>query len=290
MGDVRRVVAVVALTLAAGCGRPALSPSAGPDAPAAQAGFDPATAGRVHGRVVWQGDAPEVPNFRVLRPVASGGLAASDHLNPNSPFIEAKNGGMRWAVVSLRGIDPDRAKPWDIPPALVEVRDGWLMVWQGGGLASRAGFVRHGDEAEFVSREKEFVSVRGRGASFFALAFPDADKPSKRRPSERGVIELSSGAGHYWMRAYLFADDHPYYALTDTDGSFDLTKVPPGRYELVCWHPNWHTRSHERDPETGMICRMTFADAAEVVRPVTVPARGDCDVMITLSAKDFAKR
>ena len=40
---------------------------------------------------------------------------------------------------------------------------------------------------------------------------------------------------HNWMRAYLYILWHPYYAVTEADGAFELTDVPPGEYELVGW-------------------------------------------------------
>ena len=30
--------------------------------------------------------------------------------------------------------------------------------------------------------------------------------------------------------------DHPYYAVTEANGSFTLTDVPPGTYTLRVWH------------------------------------------------------
>jgi hypothetical protein len=41
---------------------------------------------------------------------------------------------------------------------------------------------------------------------------------------------------HGWMRAYLGMLEHPYYAVTGPDGSFDLTNVPPGDYTIGVWH------------------------------------------------------
>jgi len=40
---------------------------------------------------------------------------------------------------------------------------------------------------------------------------------------------------HDWMRAYIYVLWHPYHAVTGSDGSFRLTGVPPGEYELVVW-------------------------------------------------------
>jgi hypothetical protein len=41
---------------------------------------------------------------------------------------------------------------------------------------------------------------------------------------------------HSWMTAWWIAQEHPYYDLTDAEGSFALTDVPPGKYTLEAWH------------------------------------------------------
>ncbi len=42
---------------------------------------------------------------------------------------------------------------------------------------------------------------------------------------------------HAYMESWGMAVENPYYAITDGDGSFTLTDVPPGDYTLVAWHP-----------------------------------------------------
>ena len=41
---------------------------------------------------------------------------------------------------------------------------------------------------------------------------------------------------HGWMKAYIGVVDHPYFAVTPEDGSFQLSNVPPGTYTLETWH------------------------------------------------------
>jgi len=44
---------------------------------------------------------------------------------------------------------------------------------------------------------------------------------------------------HPWMRAYVFAFDQPYFAVTSTDGTFTIPNLPPGTYTIEAWHePN----------------------------------------------------
>ena len=41
---------------------------------------------------------------------------------------------------------------------------------------------------------------------------------------------------HGWMNAYVGVLDHPYFAVSDADGKFDLKGVPPGTYTIEAWH------------------------------------------------------
>lgn len=41
---------------------------------------------------------------------------------------------------------------------------------------------------------------------------------------------------HPWMSAYAGVLDHPFFAVTDTEGSFRLAPLPPGEYEITAWH------------------------------------------------------
>jgi plastocyanin len=43
---------------------------------------------------------------------------------------------------------------------------------------------------------------------------------------------------HPWMNGYVRIFDHPYYAVTDPDGSFTIRDAPAGNYRLVYWHEN----------------------------------------------------
>jgi plastocyanin len=41
---------------------------------------------------------------------------------------------------------------------------------------------------------------------------------------------------HPWMIAYAGVLDHPFYSVTDTVGSFKLSALPAGEYEIEAWH------------------------------------------------------
>lgn len=40
---------------------------------------------------------------------------------------------------------------------------------------------------------------------------------------------------HNWMRAWIGVVEHPYFAVTGPDGSFEIRNVPPGLYTVEAW-------------------------------------------------------
>jgi len=41
---------------------------------------------------------------------------------------------------------------------------------------------------------------------------------------------------HSWMGAYVHVMEHPYFAVTQKDGTFEIRGVPAGDYEVSVWH------------------------------------------------------
>lgn len=50
-----------------------------------------------------------------------------------------------------------------------------------------------------------------------------------------GVVTLLCNV-HAEMSAYVIVAETPYFAVSDREGRFAISGVPPGRYELVAWH------------------------------------------------------
>lgn len=41
---------------------------------------------------------------------------------------------------------------------------------------------------------------------------------------------------HPWMSGWVRVFDHPYFAVTDEDGKFEIKDAPAGNYRVVYWH------------------------------------------------------
>ncbi len=253
--------------------------------------YNDSRAGVMAGRVTWAGEIPTPPPFRAPFSPQSEEIRGADRdwTNPNAPRVDPQSRGVGNAIVFLRGVDPRRARPWDLPPVHVELRDFQVHVRQGD-ADGPYGFVRRGGSITLSSKQIVFQSVKARGAAFFAYTFPVGGPPRPRVLDGRGVVELTSGSGQFWMRGYLFVDDHPYYARTDADGRFTLPKAPPGDYDLVCWMPDWREASHEIDAETRLITRLTFRPPLRLVRRVHIEPGATAITDFSVSLDSFGGR
>ena len=275
--------------LNAGCGKqPPSPPSPRPPTPLG-AKFDLADTGVLAGRVTWDSEVPRVEPFRSppspsLPPPRA---AVRDWPNPLRPLVANSARGLGDLAVFLRAVDPERARPWHQPPVRIEQRELQMKVHQGD-VASRLGFVRRGEEAEMVSCDREDYLLRARGAACFTLPFLDPDQPLRRTLNETGIVELTGGAGRFWMRAFLFVSEHPYFARTDENGDFVLEQVPDGEYELALWMPRWQVSGTDYDPNCNLASRVTFRRPLELTRRVRV-RRGEttqCDLSVSMAEVD----
>jgi hypothetical protein len=45
------------------------------------------------------------------------------------------------------------------------------------------------------------------------------------------------------MNAFVGVTAHPYFAVSGTDGSFTISGLPAGTYEIEAWHEKFGTRT-----------------------------------------------
>ena len=75
------------------------------------------------------------------------------------------------------------------------------------------------------------------------------------------------------MNAEMMVVPHPYYAVTDQNGRFELGDVPPGNYEVVAWHEGWHVLGRENAVDVFTqkpILRALFSEPRTWERSISV--------------------
>jgi carboxypeptidase family protein len=64
---------------------------------------------------------------------------------------------------------------------------------------------------------------------------------------------------HPWMRAYISVLDHPFYAVTKEDGTFEIKGLPPGDYEVEAYHEKLKTQTQKVTVKAGEPAKVDFA-------------------------------
>ena len=211
----------------------------------------------------------------------------------------------------LQVCDPEGLKRRDLE---------WLLVTADGGVANTVVFLRdisHGKPMELPKERRmlnqktcryephillvpvqETLVVRSSdallhtvhmsGSADYNLPFTSAGREITRAMVRDGVVSVRCNAGHVWMNGEMIVAKHPYYAVTDADGNFELDQVPPGSYEIVAWHEGWRVvgESPVYDLATQVrVKRPVFSDPVIWSKPVVVSPRKVVDLNFTLGER-----
>lgn len=150
------------------------------------------------------------------------------------------------------------------------VLDEQVLVSKTGGLANVFVYVKEGLESKAFAPAQQTVLLEQRGCQFIprvialqagqTLAVRNSDPVShnvhpkatnnrdwnqqqapqapdlERRFAHPEVMIPVKCDVHAWMRSYIGVLDHPFFAVTDTNGNFAIDGLPPGQYNLAAWH------------------------------------------------------
>jgi len=100
-------------------------------------------------------------------------------------------------------------------------------------------------------------------ATVFNLALPLKDQEIFKPLKRPGMLSAVCDAGHTWMSAYVYVSDHPYYAVTDAVGAFEISDVPPGTYKVMAWHESLGTVEQEVTVPAKGVATSDFAFASK---------------------------
>src|ERR1051325_2001227 len=50
---------------------------------------------------------------------------------------------------------------------------------------------------------------------------------------------------HGWMKSWLAVMPHPFYAVSQMNGTFTIPNLPPGNYTIVAWHEKYGSKEQQ---------------------------------------------
>ncbi len=235
--------------------------------------------GTISGTVKWTGPVPKIAPVAINKDPEVCDPQAQKKRDLER-LVVASNGGVANTVVFLKNIT--KGKEMDLPEGRQFLNQKTCRYEPHVLLVPDKGTL------QLKSSDPILHTVHMSGASDYNLPFPFANQTVSRTMNREGIVDLRCNAGHVWMNAEMLVVHHPYYAVTDEDGNFKLTNVPPGEYEIEAWHEGWKVTGQGSvyDVMTQMrVQRPIFSDPMEWSKKVTVPANGAVDVKFVISDK-----
>jgi hypothetical protein len=225
-------------------------------------------AGTITGRVVFVGPIPSLPPLRLTKDQESCAAAAS----PQALLVSPENRGVKNTVISLQGITQGKAPASERP-----VLDNQDCI-----LTPRVLAVMAGTEIVIQSSDPFLHTTRGRLPDLkqaFNLVFPKQTPPKAQKIRLPGVITVTCDT-HPHMRAYILSFAHPYSAVSNARGHFEITQVPPGTYTVQAWHEGWTMLGYDQDG------RPQYEEPHSMTTTVTVTAGTTQHIEFQLSARN----
>jgi hypothetical protein len=165
--------------------------------------------------------------------------------------VDAKSKGVRWVVVWL--VDPNNLKatlpihptlkaipekdkkvPVDQPccqfePHVIALREGQVLV------AKNSATIPHNVKIDGGALNPNLNQLLPPGASLDVEGWKGHTPPV-----------LVSCSIHGWMKSYVRVYDHPYFAVTNEQGEFEIKNAPAGNYNMVIWHETGYVKGDKK--------------------------------------------
>jgi hypothetical protein len=242
--------------------------SGGDEAEVARKEYEPKGYGTITGKVTYNGTPPTLAPIS-MGPQCCQASGESDSENFEQDWLVDKNGGVKNVVIILQ---PPSGKYFKLPTDQQTPKEMQVTLHQ-----PRCQFIPHvfvtfpsfwdgvtnsekptGQKLQILNdagcpHNFNFIVIGDRNRSGGALLAPTISEYRTLYPQAEPLV-VSCNI-HGWMRAYGFACEHPYFAITKSDGTFVIENAPLGvPVQVVAWHeattPNFFNGGLEGKSET----------------------------------------
>ena len=242
-------VLAIALALAA-CSNassppPAASTSGTPGA------VDPTTVGTISGRIVLDGTVPAADIIRLDADPKCAALAAGEERR--TEYVVMGNGNtLQNVFVYVKDGLPGRMYPVPATPVVLDQQKCRYVP--------RVLGIQVGQQLTIKNSDPLLHNVHAEGTinEPFDIGTPVQGMEVKRTFVTREVMVPFKCNVHAWMNAYVGVLEHPYFAVSDDSGRFNLPQLPPGTYTIETWHERFGTQTQQVTVEAKQTKDLTF--------------------------------
>jgi len=215
----------------------------------------PADEGTISGRVFFEGQPPKLMPIRM----EADAVCAAQHLEP--VYVE---GGM----VNDNGT---------LPNVVVYVKSGLgnlefaapgepvLLNQQGCVFRPHVLGMRVGQSLEVMNSDSTTHNVHPlpRYNREWNMSQPPDGEPIIKTFTRPEVLIPVKCNQHPWMKAYIGVLSHPYFAVTEDDGAFEIKGLPSGEYEIEAWHEQYGALTQKVTVRPGEMKSIDFTYMTE---------------------------
>ena len=249
----RRLWAFASMILfAAACGGGSVPEEAPPTAPAA-APIDPASAGNVSGAITLEGMPPAPEEIRMNSDPACLSEATDTQ---TEYYVVGDGGGLGNVFVYVK----EGLEGQTFPPAT-----GSVSLDQDGCRYQPHVFgIRVGQTLEIVNNDPTLHNIHATPSANaeFNMGQPIEGMRFERTFTAPEIMVPFKCDVHGWMNAWVGVLDHPYFAVTGPDGTFDVSGLPPGDYVIEAWHEMLGTQTQNVTIGEGATAELSFTFVA----------------------------
>ncbi len=212
------------LAACGGASQPAAPPVA--QAPAAQAPAPAAGNGSVSGKISFEGTAPAAEK---VKQSADAKCAAMHKDGLQREPIKVTDGGLADVLVYVKsGLSGSYPAPAE--PVLLDQKGCDYSPHMLGMVAGQKIKIRNSDDT------LHNIHPRPKENAEFNVGQPRQGMESEKS-FEKAEMLIPVGCDvHPWMRAYISVLSHPFFAVSNADGSFEIKGLPAGDYEIQAVH------------------------------------------------------
>jgi plastocyanin len=186
-----------------------------------------ANRGTIKGRVRLSGKLPGNPVIRMgMDPMCAKTNAGKRVVQ--EAVVADLDGNLANVFVKLQGSFPQTALPTQ--PVTIDQRG---CIYLPRVLGIRVGQTLEVKNSDSLLHNVHGLSTRNNG---FNVSEPAAGMVQQFHPKDEEVMLRIKCDVHSWMTAYVGVVSHPYFAVSGTQGTFEITNVPAGMYTVQAWH------------------------------------------------------
>ncbi len=194
--------------------------------------------GVIKGRLIYKG-TPPAPKVEVKKgdPAAKDAkvCAVKDILNQDL-VVDPATKGIRYGVAFLvkpEGKNPEAEKAMVSKAPKVEIdQKGCEFIPHVEAIFQDQKVVFKSSDA--VAHNVRYAGFKNTGANVNVPPNSKFEPKQALKAENTRPIKINCDL-HPWMNASLFVFDHPFFAVTGTDGSFEIHGVPAGAQHLIVW-------------------------------------------------------